>query len=83
MYVAVDSGDSEGVVGVQTADGNWLPAVATDERRRDQLRPIVEGIARESGREIRLLCFSVREDLGVIKAGSVPPESPPGGADVE
>ncbi len=61
IYAAVDKGGAEGVVGIRLKDGGWMPAIATDERRRDFLRPIVESIARESGRTVRLICLTTRE----------------------
>ena len=65
IYAAVDKGGAEGVVGFQTREG-WLPAIATDEKRRDMLRPIVESIARDTGRTVRLICLSVREVIEEI-----------------
>lgn len=63
-FVAVDDG-IEGIVGINTPSG-WAPLVGADMKRVDSLIPLAREIAKKSGKEIRLLKFSEREDLGIV-----------------
>ena len=64
-YVAEDD-QGEGVTGF--LDGNtWLAMVGADLKRAQSLEPVAKQIARQSGQTIRLLRFSVREELKVIE----------------
>jgi hypothetical protein len=65
-FLAVDEKDEEGIIGMQVAGGSWVPFVMADETRLNQLRPHAENIARQSGRKIKLVRFSMREDLETI-----------------
>ncbi len=65
-YVAEET-DGEGVVAFQGPGGVWLPLVGADVARKDSLRAMAQHIADESGKRIRLLRFSVREELVVIE----------------
>jgi hypothetical protein len=65
-YVSVGEDDQEGIIG-ENIGGSWLPFIAADEHRLIQLRPIAERIAKASGRPVRLVRFSVREDIEVIE----------------
>jgi hypothetical protein len=66
-YVAVDpADDSEGVVGHLLADGTTMPLIGADEKRLEDLRPYAEHVAQMTGQTIKLVRFSVREDLEVI-----------------
>lgn len=61
-FLAVFAGDAdEGVVA-----WNGLPLVAANKVRLEQLRAQAEEIARLAGRPVRLVRFSVREDLETI-----------------
>lgn len=64
-FIAVDGDDEEGIIGQRMGD-SWLPFIAADIQRLEQLRPIAEAIAEATGQEVRLVRFSVREDLEVI-----------------
>ena len=63
-FVAEGSGpDDEGVVGMNTGSG-WMPLVGADMARVESLKPIARGIAAQTGKKIKLLHFTQREDLG-------------------
>lgn len=65
-FVAEDSGpDDEGIVGINTATG-WMPLVGADMARVESLKPIAKGIAAQTGKKIKLVHFTNREDLGGI-----------------
>ena len=65
-FVGEDSGpDDEGVVGMNTGAG-WMPLVGADMARGESLRPIARDIAAQSGKKIKLLHFTHREDLGDV-----------------
>ena len=59
--------EGEGVIGMRTPNGNWIPLVGADKERIESLRDVAEGTAKASGRPVRLVEFSVRKDLEVIK----------------
>lgn len=64
-FVADEGGGDEGVVATHTGAG-WMPLVGADMNRVDSLRPLAEELARITGREIRLIKFTNREDLDVL-----------------
>lgn len=65
-FVAEDSGpDDEGIVGMNMGAG-WMPLVGADMARVESLKPIARGIAMQTGKKIRLLHFSQREELGDV-----------------
>jgi hypothetical protein len=66
-YLAVHADGDEGVVGVPVA-GTFVPAIAADRARLDQLRPVVQRLKtlrafEEGGKEIVLVQFTQRIDL--------------------
>jgi len=65
-FVAEDSGpDDEGIIGMSV--GNViLPLVGADMARVESLRPIARNISVQTGKKVKLLHFTHREDLGVI-----------------
>ena len=65
-FVSVDELDEEGIIG-ELVRGQWMPFIAADEDRLRSLRPRAELLARASGRPVRLVRFSVREDLETIE----------------
>jgi hypothetical protein len=71
MFAAVDQDDEEGLVGETYPDSRlglvFMPFVATDEARRDQLRERALRIARRHGQTIRVIRFGIREVLEVIE----------------
>ncbi|MBA7476963.1 hypothetical protein ES707_12359 [subsurface metagenome] len=65
-FVAEDSGpDDEGVVAMSVG-GVMLPLVGADMARVESLKPIARGIAVETGKRIKLLHFTHREELGDV-----------------
>ena len=65
-FVAEDKGpDDEGVVGFM-ADTGWMPMVGADMARVESLRPIAEAAARASGKPVKLLRFTTREEVEAI-----------------
>ena len=70
-YLCIHDDGDEGIVGVQLADGAWLPLIAADLERLSILADYAEGVSRRTGKQIKLVRFTVREDLEVV--------NPPGG----
>jgi len=65
-FVAEDSGpDDEGIVAMQVGDV-MVPMVGADMARVESLRPIVRAISAQTGKNIKLLHFTQREDLGDV-----------------
>ena len=67
LFVAVDPNGNESVPAISEGDV-FMPLMATDPARVDELREIAKQMSRESGQRITLCRFSVREDLEVIDA---------------
>ncbi|MBA7588167.1 hypothetical protein ES708_30218 [subsurface metagenome] len=66
-FVAEDSGpDDEGITGIWMGE-IFMPLVGADMARVNSLRPAAEAIARKTGKPIKLLHFSQREELEVIQ----------------
>lgn len=63
--------DDEGVVAFSNGL-TWFPMVAADRARIESLRREAQEIANQSGKPVRLLRFSVREDLETIVAAHRP-----------
>ena len=65
-FISEDKGpDDEGVVGMSA--GQWmLPLVGADMDRVDSLRPYALDIAGKTGKKIKLVRFTNREDLEEI-----------------
>jgi len=64
-FMSVGPDDQEGIVG-ELLGSHWMPFIAADEHRLVQLRPLAARIAKASQSEVRLVRFSVREDIEVI-----------------
>jgi len=65
-FVAEDSGpDDEGVVAMSVS-GVMMPLVGADIVRVESLRPIARSISAQTGKKIKLLHFTQREDLGDV-----------------
>lgn len=70
MYAFVisdTSDDDEGVVATLGPGNAWVPMVGADRARLDSLRTVAQQIASAAGKKIRLVRFSVREELDVIE----------------
>ena len=67
VFVAEDD-DSEGITAfVHPQTGMAFPLVAADAERVDSMRPIAQNIASMSGKSIKLIKFSVREELETLE----------------
>jgi len=65
-FVAEDSGpEDEGLVGMNTGAG-WMPLVGADMARVESLKPIARGIAAATGKKIKIIHFTQREELGGV-----------------
>lgn len=64
-FIAEDQDGTEGIVGTRIGS-DWLPFVCADEARIASFRPLAEQIAKGTNKQIKLIKFSVREDLEVI-----------------
>ena len=67
-YTQVDpADDQEGVCAFLAPDGTWMPLVASDHVRAEQYKGIARGLARASGRPIKLSMFERRVDIEEIR----------------
>ncbi len=65
-FVAEDTGpDDEGVVAMNVG-GVMMPMVGADMARVESLRPMAKVISAQTGKKVKLLHFTQREDLGDV-----------------
>ena len=65
-FVTEDKGPGdEGVIGTDTPLG-WMPFVGADMARIKSLRPLALQIAKNLGKEVKLLHFTKREELEIL-----------------
>lgn len=65
-FITEDTGpDDEGIIGMNTPQG-WMPFVGADMARVESLRPLVLQIAKDLGKEVKLLHFTKREELEIL-----------------
>jgi len=65
VFVSVDK-DGEGIVGqtIQMMGAPvFMPFVCADKARMESLKPLAKKIAKESGKKIKLIRLSVREEI--------------------
>jgi hypothetical protein len=66
-FVIEDKGpDDEGVPAAMSPDGKWMPLMGADLTRIESLKPIAQQMADQAQKPIRIVEFSVREDVGLI-----------------
>lgn len=65
-FIATEDDGGEGVCAFKNIEGNWVPLIAADETRLEQLRTIAAGIAADMKVNITLAKFSTREDIEVL-----------------
>ena len=66
-YIQLDPKDNtEGVIAFMTREG-WMPMVGADMSRVSYLRERAQEVADTTGQPVRLLRFSVREELEEIR----------------
>lgn len=58
--------NGEGVCAASNGTALIMPLIAADERRLELLKPIAQELARHTKKKIKLVKFSVREDLETI-----------------
>lgn len=63
-FIAEDE-QGEGVCGFLGPDG-WMPLIAADQARVESLRRVAKDIKATSGKTIKLVKFSLREEVEVI-----------------
>lgn len=69
-FVSVDPNDgNEGVIAFQV-HGLWMPLIAADPARVENLRPIAAHIAKEQKITVKLVKFTTREELETIIGGN-------------
>jgi len=72
-FISTDNpGGDEGLVAINR-HGQWLPFVAADTGRVEQLRALARDLARETGRSMQVAIFERRVDLEVIGPGGSKP----------
>lgn len=71
-WVTIDpDDDEEGVVGFTSPDGLMMPLIMADKARLHSIRHVAEGIARHSGKTLKLIRVSVREDIETLVPGEM------------
>ncbi len=67
-YIAEDAGpEDEGVAAFLGPGGMWMPMVGADKVRMEALRPMALTIATQLGKPLRLVRFTRREELELVK----------------
>ncbi len=66
-FVATDKDGTEGIIGQLMPDNSWMPFVGADEKRILALTPLAQKIATNIKQQIKLVKFSVREDVYIIE----------------
>lgn len=64
-FIAEDENGEEGIVAHKIGD-SWCPLVMADEKRIQSVRPIAKKLSSESKKRVKLVRFSVREDLEIL-----------------
>ena len=67
--VVAENPDEEGIVGHRTPKG-WMPLVFATDRNLDKVRDIARTLANDTGKTLRIVRFTEREDLEVFRPGS-------------
>jgi hypothetical protein len=67
LWAFISDDDGEGIAAFLSNDGIWMPLIAADKARVDSLRKMAQQLATESGVPVKLVKFSVREDLEVLE----------------
>jgi hypothetical protein len=63
-YLSIDPNDDcEGVIGFVAPDRNWMPMIASDEKRVKALRPLVDRLIQKEKLKVRLVKFEARVDV--------------------
>lgn len=63
-FVSIDDNDEGGICGAAIGlGGSWLPLIGADEQRLRALLPLAEEIASATGKRIKLIKLTTREDI--------------------
>lgn len=62
-YLAADVQGDEGIVGISTGDGSWLPLVFGSRLAASKAAVVARAIASRTSETVRLARFSTREDM--------------------
>lgn len=63
-FVSVDPDHNvETVIGMRDVGQHWQPLIGEDVDRVELLKPIAKRIAHDTGREVKLIRFTTREEL--------------------
>ena len=65
-FIAEDTGPEDEGVTAYSLGAVWMPMVGADMARVNSLRPIAQQIASSSGKVVRLLRFTHREELETL-----------------
>lgn len=69
MYAFIAEGegpDDEGIIGIDTPIG-WMPLVGGDMKRAESLKPIATSVAKQIGKQVKLVQFETRKEIGTIE----------------
>ena len=61
--------DDDGIVGAHMPGMGWLQFVFAEERNAQRVRDLVEDIAREGGKTVRLVRYEYSGQADVVQAG--------------
>lgn len=66
-FTSVEDGtDQEGIISAVTSDGKSMPLIGADLRRVESLRSGVESFVKEHNVKVKLVKFSVREEIEIF-----------------
>lgn len=65
-FIAEDKYGTEGIIAEFIPQSGWMPFVCADDARVESFIPRAKRIASERKLKVRLVQFSIREDLGEI-----------------
>lgn len=74
-YTQIGPDDEEGIIAFLNDDGAWMPMIAADPARLDQLRMFAQVTADISGRPVTVRQFGIGEVLDTIEPRPDPPEA--------
>jgi hypothetical protein len=66
VFLGQEMDGIEGIIG-QALNGLYMPFVCVDAKSIELMRPLAKKIGQQSGRVIKLVKFSVREELEIIE----------------
>lgn len=70
-FIAEEIDGIEGIIGQLLPGGIMMPFVGADEDRIKSLYPLAQKIATSTNKKIKLVKFSMREDIEIIKPPTI------------